>query len=134
MKKNALFILIIFSCMVKAEEVDCENAMTTREINLCASKEMEAADSKLEEYLNKAQEKSAQETATVQLLNKSQIAWNAYRKAHCDAIYEMWSGGTISGIMFSGCMVQITKQRIHQIWQDYLTFMDSTPPVLPEPK
>jgi len=134
MQKYVLILLSIFSCLVQAEEVDCENAMTTQELNVCASREMLAADSTLDEYLSKAKDKSAHETGSVELLKKSQIAWHAYRKAYCDAIYQMWSGGTIRGVMFSGCMIQLTKQRTHQIWEDYLTYMDSSPPVLPEPK
>ena len=70
----------------------------------------------------------------IDTLNQSQQAWLSYRKAHCDAVYEQWSGGTIRGTMFGGCMLRLTQLRIHVIWQDYLTYMDSTEPLLPEPE
>jgi uncharacterized protein YecT (DUF1311 family) len=133
MKKYTV-LLLIFSYLVHAEEIDCENAMTTYEMNVCASREMEAADTELDTYLTKAKQKYSEEKTIVELLVKSQEAWLAYRKVYCEGIYEMWSSGTIRGVMYGGCMVQLTKQRTHQIWEDYLTYMDSTPPLLPEPK
>jgi uncharacterized protein YecT (DUF1311 family) len=116
------------------EKIDCEKAFTTIEINVCAKKEADLAYSVLENYLNKAKERYSSEKTVVDTLNKSQEAWLAYRKAHCDAVYEQWSGGTIRGAMFGGCMLKLTKLRTHVIWQDYLTYMDSTNPLLPEPK
>ena len=134
MKKYIVPLLIFLPFHVHASEIDCENAMTTYEMNICAGMETEAADTLLEKYLAKAKEKYNDETAVITSLVKSQDAWIIYRKTHCDAIYEMWSGGTIRGVMFGGCMLQLTKQRTHKIWEDYLTYMDSTPPMLPEPK
>ena len=32
-----------------------------------------------------------------------------------------------------GCMIEATRARTHDIWTDYLTYVDRTPPVLPEP-
>ena len=134
MKKYIVPLLILLPFQVHASEIDCGNAMTTYEMNICAGRETEAAETLLEKYLDKAKEKYKNETAVITSLVKSQDAWVIYRKTHCDAIYEMWSGGTIRGVMFGGCMLQLTKQRIHKIWEDYLTYMDSTPPMLPEPK
>jgi uncharacterized protein YecT (DUF1311 family) len=134
MKKYTVLFLSIFSYLVHAEEIDCKNAITTYEMNVCAGREMEAADAELDKYLTKAKHKYSEEKRVVDLLVKSQEAWLAYRKVYCDGIYEMWSSGTIRGVMYGSCMVQLTKQRTHKIWEDYLTYMDSTPPLLPEPK
>lgn len=31
-------------------------------------------------------------------------------------------------------LLQLIQQRTHQIWSDFLTYMDSTPPILPKPE
>jgi uncharacterized protein YecT (DUF1311 family) len=116
------------------EEVDCEKAVTTIEVNICVMQEADRANADLEVYINKAKERFSSEKGIIDTLDKSQQAWLVYRKAHCDAVYEQWSGGTIRGAMFGGCMLKLTKLRTHVIWQDYLTYMDSTEPLLPEPR
>ncbi|QJR79744.1 DUF1311 domain-containing protein [Alteromonas pelagimontana] len=133
MKKYIAIFIATFSTFVLADEVDCENAMTTYAMNICARREIKSADAELEKYLAKAKEKYSDEAAIIQSLDKSQNAWLLYREAHCDAIYEMWSGGTIRGVMFGGCMLQLTKQRTHKIWEDFLAEMGSASPLLPEP-
>lgn len=134
MKNYIILLLTFLPAFVQADEVDCENAITTYAMNVCAGRKMKEADAMLEKYIAKAKERYSAEAKVVELLVKSQAAWLAYRKAHCDSIYEIWSGGTIRGVMFGGCMLQSTKERTHEIWEDYLTYMDSTPPLLPEPK
>ena len=129
-----LWLLIFVPLYAFGEkEIDCENAMTTIEINVCMGQEVDRADATLDSYLSKAKEKYALETAVIATLDKSQKAWLAYREAHCNAVYAQWSMGTIRGTMFSACMLRLTRLRTHTIWQDYLTFMDSTEPLLPEP-
>ncbi|MBS0333537.1 MAG: DUF1311 domain-containing protein [Proteobacteria bacterium] len=63
----------------------------------------------------------------------SEAAWLAYRKAECGAVYDNWSGGTIRGAMYSACSLRLTRLRTHTVWLNWLTYPDSTPPVLPEP-
>ena len=134
MKSYIPVVIFFFPFFVHANEVDCENAMDTYAMNVCAGRELESADAKLAQYISAAKEKYSSKMGVVEALDKSQEDWLVYRQSHCDAIYEMWSGGTIRGVMFGGCMLQLTKQRTHSIWSDYLTYMDSTPPMLPEPE
>ncbi len=134
MKLRLGLIGILLSGVCQAEEIDCNNAITTYDMNRCAAKEVEAADIRLEQYLAKAKEKYADDKAVFKSIENGQMAWLAYRKTHCDSVREIWSGGTIRGVMVSGCKLQLTKERTHTIWADYLTYMDSTPPLLPEPK
>ena len=130
---SAIFLLPFF---VQASDVDCENAMTTYAMNICAAREMENANIELAKYIAAVKEKYSSESGVVAALDKSQQAWLGYRESHCDAIYEIWSGGTIRGVMFGACMLQLTKQRTHNIWSDYLASMDPdpNPAMLPEPQ
>ncbi|MDE0552455.1 hypothetical protein OU793_24315, partial [Vibrio sp. VP6] len=57
----------------------------------------------------------------------------AYMSSHCDSVYTQWRDGTIRGVMAISCKTKLTKQRTHELWENFLTYMDSTPPVLPEP-
>jgi uncharacterized protein YecT (DUF1311 family) len=124
MKKLLTFALLILPTYALANEVDCDNAVTTIEINACIGETVATAEAQLAQYIAKAKTRHVEESSVIDLLNQSQHAWLAYRKAHCDAIYDMWSDGSIRGAMFGGCMAQLTKQRTHQIWADYLTYMD----------
>ena len=114
--------------------------MTTIEINRCSNIDAEKANAELNRYLDKAFEKlsqyaeeSGEDNLTVQLLEKSQVAWLEYRNTYCSAIYEKWSSGTMRGLIHNTCMLELTKERTLRIWLDYLTYMDSTKPVLPKP-
>ncbi|NLY58698.1 MAG: DUF1311 domain-containing protein [Gammaproteobacteria bacterium] len=134
--KTFLFLLLL-ACAgsLQAESPDCEQqAGTTMDMNLCIAEQVAAADRQLERYLETALERYSDDQAVVDLLLGSQDAWLDYRKTYCDAIYQMWSGGTIRGVMAGNCALQLIQQRTQQIWWDFLTYMDSTPPLLPEPK
>jgi uncharacterized protein YecT (DUF1311 family) len=103
-------------------------------MDTCAAKEVDAANELLEKYLAKAKEKYSSNSAVLKSIENGQVAWLAYRKAQCASVHEIWSGGTIRGVVASSCRLQLTAERTHTIWADYLTYMDSTPPLLPEPK
>lgn len=127
-------IVTVISPLSQAENMDCDNAMTTYQINMCSQQEVHTAEAEMHEYLNASKERYSKETQLLRLLAESQEQWREYRKVHCDAIYQAWAEGTIRGVMYNDCMLDVTKSRTHELWQSYLTYMDSTPPVLPEPK
>lgn len=128
------FTLLLISIYVAADGIDCKNTATTVEMNVCISKELEVAEAHLARYLAKSHERYDNKPAITDALDQSQQDWLVYRQSHCDSIYTIWSDGTIRGAMFGECMLKVTKQRTHQIWEDYLTYMDNTTPLLPEPK
>ena len=134
MKLYIYILIFAFSYSAQSKELDCDNALTTIEINVCAGRTLDIAETELKTYIATAEQKYASEKNVIEALQKSQFAWINYRKSHCHAIYEKWSRGTIRGVMFSSCMLQLTKERTHTIWSDYLKYMDATPPLLPEPK
>ncbi|MEZ9300640.1 lysozyme inhibitor LprI family protein [Vibrio splendidus] len=114
--------------------VDCENAMNTIEINQCAAIELESAQAELDKYLNASFEHNAYDEELVSSIKVAQESWQAYISAHCDSVYTQWRDGSIRGLMALSCKTKLTKQRTHEVWENFLTYMDSTPPVLPEPK
>ncbi|MCL1079084.1 DUF1311 domain-containing protein [Parashewanella spongiae] len=134
MIKYIVFITCFISLTVQADEIFCDKASNTFQMNQCTKQDMVAADAQLEQYLGKAKQKYQKETNVLAALVHAQKVWVNYRKAQCDAIYEKWSGGTLSGVIYGKCMARLTRERTHSVWEDYLTYMDSTPALLPEPK
>jgi uncharacterized protein len=116
---------------------------TTPEVDACEAEYAHRADKELSRYIAAARNRLLSEagerpdpqtsTATLAAFDASQKAWEAFRKAECDAVYNWWSDGTIRGAMYQGCMQSLTKSRTEQILDTWLSFMDNTPPLLPKP-
>ncbi len=113
--------------------IDCEAARTTIEINQCAAMELASAQAELTKYLQASYAHHEDDPQLVAAIQASQKDWQAYLTSHCDAVYTQWRDGTIRGVMSLSCKTQLTRQRTHEIWTNFLTYMDSSPPVLPEP-
>jgi uncharacterized protein len=113
---------------------------TTIEVNQCQAEESRRADRELARYVAAARARLLSEAGdsdnsakALAGLDVSQKAWEAFRKAECDAVYDWWSDGTIRGAMYEDCVQAVTRSRTEQVWQSWLQFMDSTPPLMPRP-
>jgi uncharacterized protein YecT (DUF1311 family) len=106
---------------------------TTVGINACYGEEQKQRETALAQYVAAVDKALKDEPGAAEAFDKTQTAWLALRQSYCDAIYEHWKDGTIRTTKALACQIDLTAQRTHQIWKDYLTFADSTPPVLPEP-
>ena len=135
MKKSLIIALASLSFGVLADEktVDCDTAFTTIEINHCAAIELNAAKTELEKYLKASLEHNSFYSKLVEAMKLAQTDWETYMSSHCDSVHTQWRDGTIRGVMAISCKTKLTKQRTHELWENFLTYMDSTPPVLPEP-
>nr|WP_086939389.1 lysozyme inhibitor LprI family protein [Thaumasiovibrio occultus] len=135
MNKGLIILLtgLSFGAFAAKDHVDCNNAMTTIEINQCAAIELASAQTQLDHYLAMSLEQKAHDPELVAAIKVAQQDWQAYMTSHCDSVYTQWRNGTIRGVMAISCKTKLTKQRTHTLWQSFLTYMDSTPPVLPEP-
>lgn len=114
--------------------VRCANAMTTVEMNECFSEALAMADARRAGYFDAALERYADRPELLETMRKGENAFEAYREAECGAVLENWIDGSIRGAMTLGCRIDMTDQRAHRIWQNWLTSMDSSTPVLPEPQ
>ena len=134
MKKFIFLMFAIYSSFAVSDEIDCNKAVSTFDINDCAGVELNKAELEMANYLAKSKEQNSYDKELITAIEKAQQAWQTYAEAHCDSIYTMWREGSIRGVMFLSCKTKLTKQRTHEIWSNFLTYMDSTSPVLPEPK
>lgn len=127
----------------QAANPDICDSPTTPDINACAGRELAAAEAIRRRYADAARKRIRAEVAqatpgsmsagTLAAFERAESAWAAYRDAECNAVYANWSDGTIRTLMGLSCSAELTRLRTHAIWQDWLTYEDSTPPLLPEP-
>jgi len=129
-----LFLLTLTSQVYPSEkELDCTNVITTRDTNRCEYMKVLEAEKVLQTYVNKSVERWSTEKDFDSHMKSSQETWLKYREAQCGAVYNLWITGTIRGLMSLQCKLDLTKKRTHDIWVAYLTYMDSTPAILPNP-
>lgn len=133
MQKYLLMLLAVFSGVVMAENIDCDNAMNTLEMNQCANRDLESAKIEQAKYLATSLERHADDPELITAIKLAQADWQAYLSSHCRSVYTQWRDGTIRDVRALSCKTQLTKQRTHELWENFLTYADSTPPVLPEP-
>ncbi|WP_187335991.1 lysozyme inhibitor LprI family protein [Novosphingopyxis iocasae] len=97
----------------------------------------DSSDAELNRYYSAAMERLAdrgEEYAKARTeLRDAQRAWIKYRDAECGAVFTSWYPGSIARTMAGDCVDRLTNARTHAIWAHWLTFADSTPPILPEP-
>ncbi len=103
-----------------AQNIDCNKASSTVEINFCADKDYQAADKALNaayamalKYVRSRDlEKPYDAKSFEAALKNAQRAWVAYRDADCkDLVAQEWSGGSGTTSAILGCMTEKTMQR-----------------------
>ena len=96
----------------------------------------ESADDELNRYYTAAVErlKSNEKVETLAQLRGSQRAWLRFRDAECEAVAMSWRPGSIAATMQGECFDRLTRARTRTIWASWLTYFDSTPPILPRPE
>jgi uncharacterized protein YecT (DUF1311 family) len=136
MQTSTLILLALLAAKSEAQALNfpgCEDRRSTIELNECRQKQIEAADSKLEKYLLAARERAHLFDLGAASIDEEQQLWESYRTRHCGNVYELWRMGTIRYEMSATCTLEVTRERTIDVWRAYLTYLDSTPPVLPDP-
>lgn len=106
--------------------LDCANAMTQADMNQCSYMDFEKADKELNVVYKQAM-KSAVEAdkqaaemneayvGAVKALKKAQRAWIDYRDGHCDGVGYEAVGGSMQGMLISGCQARLTENRTKEL-------------------
>lgn len=132
--QELIFRLQAFTGTVEVEPDNCAEAYTTLEMNECHSGLLEQADLRRSEYLRAALERHKDRPDLTAKITASDAAFTTYRDNSCGAVYEKWKDGSIRGIMSLTCRIDMTDKRTKTIWENWLTYADSTPALLPEPE
>ena len=95
----------------------------------------ESADDELNRYWKAAVERLENDgqADTLAQLRTSQRTWLRFRDAECEAVAASWRPGSIASTMQGECVDRLTRARTRTIWASWLTYADSTPPILPRP-
>jgi len=118
------------------EMLDCDEAVTTLEVNACLAKRVRQSEAVMKAYWLASQAAVADGDSARQGLDEAQGLWRRYRDSQCGAIFEYWKDGTIRTAMQLGCQKDMNLQRARFLWQAYLQPMDGSegnPPALSLP-
>jgi uncharacterized protein YecT (DUF1311 family) len=107
--------------------MSCDSAMTTIDMSRCASRALEQAKRDLNRYLQEARRLAASRA----LLDSAQTAWERYREITCRAAGREYEGGTMKPVVVLNCLLDLTRRRLHELYDNYLRTSDTA---LPEPK
>ena len=107
-----------------AQTVDCEDAVTQSDMNICASLDWEEADDALNEAYRAAIRVMKQIDSTLpaaergaeDVLRRAQRAWVPVRDATCEANGFAMKGGSAQPLVIYGCMAQLTRERTEILW------------------
>ncbi|MEP1420869.1 MAG: DUF6265 family protein [Erythrobacter sp.] len=111
---------------------DCAD-LTMRGLEQCFLEKGALIEQRHAAYLESAKARHGDDPDLVEAIDKSEAAFREYRDAECSAVYESYGNGSIRVLENVLCSNKLTQRRTHTVWQHWLTFMDSSPPILPEP-
>lgn len=92
-----------------AQDIDCAKAMTQTDMNICADRDYQAADKKLNATY--AELRSTLDDASKGKLKTAQRSWIGFRDAECTFETASSEGGSIHPMEYSGCLTRLTKER-----------------------
>ncbi len=96
------------------QTIDCRQGGATQlDMNVCASREAEAADRKLETLL--AELTPRLEPEARRELQEVQAQWRALRDRDCKWEEGFFAGGSVAPAIHSSCVAQLTRQRIERL-------------------
>lgn len=127
----ALFAALIATPALAGDQqqkIDCGNAISTYEMNLCAEREFNAADALLNAIYTKALAAVPEMASDAPYdaksweaaLRASQRAWITSRDAECQSHVPMfWTGGTGATADIIGCRTSMTIARTKALEERY---------------
>jgi len=108
---------------------------TTDDIEKCRSFQLKESEENLNKYIIAASKRLEKDNKqkSLEKFNYSQKLWYKYRDNECNAVELFFQPGTISYLMKIDCLHRLTDLHTHEVWSNWLRYLDSTPPILPEP-
>ena len=99
--------------MKNAISINCEQAMTTIDLRICANMAYQRSDSMLVEIYNRLlAESSSKEKITLINLQKQ---WRAFRDRHCGVVWNKYEGGSMQSIVYLNCLREMTENRVEEL-------------------
>lgn len=107
--KQTIAIAALLAVASSAFALNCKDAQTQAEMNHCSSKDYEREDARL----NKTYEAvmSQLDASRQAKLKDVQRSWLKFRDLQCDYSAAQYDGGSMRPLIFSSCLLGLTKQR-----------------------
>jgi uncharacterized protein YecT (DUF1311 family) len=96
-----------------AQQVDCTNPMTTVDMRMCAGREAETADRKLNQVYQQLSSKLSGQQK--ERLITAQLAWIKFRDQTCAYEQGRFEGGTFAPVALASCLARVTQQRTQDL-------------------
>ncbi|MDL2405345.1 lysozyme inhibitor LprI family protein [Rhizobium calliandrae] len=104
-------------------KVDCNNAQTQMDMNICAQRDYDEADKALNEQYKRTRaamvatdaDLDVDQKGAEEALIKAERAWVDYRDGQCEAEGFEARGGSMEPMLVSGCKATLTKQRTEEL-------------------
>jgi uncharacterized protein YecT (DUF1311 family) len=127
-------LALVMIVSASPDPAPCPGATTT-EVNACLAARFGEADADLNRYYDVAVQRVRKEGGepVAKGFIQAQRSWLSYRNSECGAIFDKYRDSTIRTSMEIGCRIRLTRLRTYIIWRNWLTYPDSTPPLLPRP-
>lgn len=117
------FLAAVLALPLAAQEVDCADAVTQMDMNICAEEEWQAADAELnstyQEVMAGMKQMDADLPEELQgaevALREAQRAWIGYRDANCTAAGFKMRGGSAEPLLVYGCLRSLTETRTQEL-------------------
>jgi uncharacterized protein YecT (DUF1311 family) len=106
--RSALFIAAFILVLVSV----C-NAQTMFDMKDEAGMKYKQADAEMTRIYKMARDTC--DSAGKERLKKAQLAWIKYRDLCCEAEAMIYEGGSMSGLAYSNCMIDVTKERTNRL-------------------
>jgi len=101
---------LAFAAPALAQNIDCKNAMSQSEMNICADQDYRATDAKLNAAYAKLLAVTGDEGFKAKL-KIAQRAWISFRDSECTYETADNEGGSIHPLVYAGCLTRLTKER-----------------------
>jgi uncharacterized protein YecT (DUF1311 family) len=105
------------------EGKDCPDARTQYDQNTCIGQVLAATNHDFEIFYQNLLFQLAPNPSNQENLKRAQKQWEAYREDTCNAIDELYKGGTIRSSAVTGCEVQLTRSRMRDLNNIYATVL-----------
>jgi uncharacterized protein YecT (DUF1311 family) len=139
----ALFLFVAFGSIqgtkpsgpVNSPNNSCDWVKTQLEMTKCSDEQYRKADARLNALYTKTvgileknvasakYAKDATQTkyneAALQKLREAERVWIQYRDLHCDAAKHEYEDGSMSSMVWTGCMKEVTEHRIEELRHAY---------------
>lgn len=118
--KRILFSLLLLPSLTQAKAL-CPQSVSSIEIEQCLTVKLEQAVNELENNLDLIRIRYAEDPILLKLFEQSQLNWEAYRRKHCQSVFQLYHDASTQSLMTVSCAIELARQRNSLLRNTYLS-------------